>query len=78
MKIPKNCNGDHQSVYPQRDCFAGKGKTIFEKKMDAAKPSIKDRLARCMLPMLQKYYESEEGRKDIAKWQEKRDQKQDK
>lgn len=30
-----------------------------------------ERIARCMLPMIQQYYESEEGRKELAKWQEK-------
>jgi len=29
-----------------------------------------ERLARCMLPMIQKYYDSEEGQKELAAWGE--------
>lgn len=27
-----------------------------------------ERLARCMLPLIQKYYESEEGQKELLSW----------
>ena len=27
-----------------------------------------ERLARCMLPLIQKYYESEDGQQELAKW----------
>jgi len=30
-----------------------------------------ERMARCMLPMIQKYYESEEGQEELEKWKEK-------
>ena len=29
-----------------------------------------ERIARVMLPMIQKYYESDEGRKELILWQE--------
>ena len=29
-----------------------------------------ERIARCMLPMIQKYYESEEGQRELAAWKE--------
>ena len=28
-----------------------------------------ERLARCMLPLIQKYYESEEGKQELKQWQ---------
>ena len=34
-----------------------------------------ERLARCMLPMLQQYYESEEGQRELAEWKERQGQK---
>ena len=27
-----------------------------------------ERIARCMLPMIQKYYESEDGQRELAEW----------
>ena len=30
-----------------------------------------ERIARCMLPMLQQYYESEEGQRELAEWKER-------
>lgn len=27
-----------------------------------------ERMARCMLPMIQRYYESEEGRRELSEW----------
>ena len=27
-----------------------------------------ERIARCMLPMIRSYYESEEGQRELAKW----------
>lgn len=33
-----------------------------------------ERLARCMLPMLQKYYESEEGQQELAEWKKRQEQ----
>lgn len=32
-----------------------------------------DRLARCILPSLQEFFESEEGRKEYNKWLEKQE-----
>lgn len=31
-----------------------------------------EKIARCMIPMTQKYYESEEGKKELVEWKEKR------
>jgi len=31
-----------------------------------------DRIARCMLPMIQKYYDTDEGQRELAEWKEKR------
>ena len=28
-----------------------------------------ERLARCMLPLIQKYYESDEGQRELMQWQ---------
>jgi len=30
-----------------------------------------ERLARCMLPLIQKYYESEEGQQELKQWQDR-------
>lgn len=30
-----------------------------------------ERIARCMLPMLRQYYESEEGQRELAEWKER-------
>ena len=30
-----------------------------------------ERIARCMLPMMQKYYESEEGQQELTVWKER-------
>jgi len=35
-------------------------------------------LARCLLPRVQQYYESEEGKKALAEWKKQHKQKQDK
>ena len=32
-----------------------------------------ERIARCLLPMIQAYYESEEGQAELAVWNEKED-----
>ena len=32
-----------------------------------------ERMARCLLPMLQKYYESEEGKRDLEAWEPRQD-----
>ena len=37
-----------------------------------------DRIARCMLPMMQKYFESEEGQQELAAWKEQSESKQPK
>ncbi len=29
-----------------------------------------ERMARCLLPMIQKYYESEEGQKELKEWEQ--------
>lgn len=29
-----------------------------------------ERIARCLLPMIQSYYESDEGRRDMAEWEQ--------
>ena len=29
-----------------------------------------ERMARCLLPMIQKYYESEEGQRELAAWEQ--------
>ena len=31
-----------------------------------------ERIARCMLPMIQKYYASEEGKRELAAWEANR------
>ena len=32
-----------------------------------------ERIARCLLPMIQAYYESDEGQAELAAWNEKKD-----
>ena len=32
-----------------------------------------ERIARCLLPMIQAYYESAEGKAELAEWSEKKD-----
>ena len=32
-----------------------------------------ERIARCLLPMIQAYYESDEGQAELAAWSEKKD-----
>ena len=32
-----------------------------------------ERIARCLLPMIQAYYESAEGQAELAEWSEKKD-----
>ena len=32
-----------------------------------------ERIARCLLPMIQAYYESAEGQDELAEWSEKKD-----
>ena len=32
-----------------------------------------ERMARCLLPMLQKYYESEGGKRDLEAWEQRQD-----
>lgn len=34
-----------------------------------------ERIARCMLPMLQEYYESEEGQRELTEWEKRQEQK---
>ena len=33
-----------------------------------------ERIARCMLPMIQHYYESEEGQRELAAWKEPKEE----
>ena len=33
-----------------------------------------ERMAQCMLPMIQKYYESEEGQEELEKWKEQQEE----
>lgn len=40
-------------------------------KMDIPDFAI-ERIARCLLPMIQEYYESEEGQRELVKWQEEK------
>ena len=35
-----------------------------------------ERIARCMLPMIQKYYESEDGQRELAEWNLKQDKEE--
>ena len=35
-----------------------------------------ERIARCMLPMIQKYYESEDGQRELAEWNLKQDEEE--
>lgn len=37
-----------------------------------------ERIARCMLPMIQKYYESEEGKQELTAWKEQQEAEQPK
>ena len=37
-----------------------------------------ERMARCLLPMIQKYYESEEGQRELKEWEQQKEQKQSK
>ena len=34
-----------------------------------------ERIARCMLPMIRSYYESEEGQRELVKWKSKQEEK---
>ena len=36
-------------------------------------PYAIERIARCLLPMIQAYYESDEGQAELAAWNEKKD-----
>ena len=42
--------------------------TPIESEMNIPDYAI-ERLARCMLPLIQKYYESEEGQNELKRWQ---------
>ncbi|MCQ2443815.1 MAG: hypothetical protein MJ077_12030 [Oscillospiraceae bacterium] len=35
-----------------------------------------ERMARCLLPMIQEYYESEEGKRELAKWEHRKEDTQ--
>jgi len=35
-----------------------------------------ERIARCMLPMIQSYYDSDKGKLELARWKEKKDAEQ--
>lgn len=35
-----------------------------------------ERMARCLLPMIQRYYESEEGQKDLRQWEARQQAKE--
>lgn len=35
-----------------------------------------ERIARCILPMIQKYYESEDGQRELAEWNQKQDKEE--
>jgi hypothetical protein len=35
-----------------------------------------ERIARCMLPMIRKYYESEEGKRELAEWKARQKSKE--
>ncbi len=37
-----------------------------------------ERMARCLLPMIQRYYESEEGQRELRQWEAQRKAKEDK
>ncbi len=41
--------------------------------MDVPDAAI-ERIARAMLPMIQRYYESDEGKRELAAWKEKREE----
>ena len=49
-----------------------KKKQIPNSGMDIPDYAI-ERMARCMLPMIQKYFESEEGQAELEKWKEKQE-----
>lgn len=36
-----------------------------------------ERLARCLLPMIREYYESEEGRQELAEWRHRQEHSQE-
>ena len=35
-----------------------------------------ERMARCLLPMIQRYYESEEGQRELRQWEAQRQAKE--
>ena len=49
-------------------------KTLVSEKLDIAQLAI-DSPARFLLPQIQKFFESEEGRKEIEEWKKKREMK---
>ena len=50
------------------------GKFLNSSGMDIPDYAI-ERIARCMLPMIQSYYESEEGQRELLKWKSKQEEK---
>ena len=49
-------------------------KLLGDEKFDIAQSEI-DSLARFLLPQIQKFFESEEGRKEFEEWKKKREMK---
>ena len=60
-------------ITPTNKMKSGIAKPTIETNPTESEMNIPDyaieRLARCMLPLIQKYYESEEGQKELAQWQ---------
>jgi len=48
-------------------------KEINDKRSDAIPDDALEALARCLLPAIRSFYESEEGRREFAEWQARND-----
>ena len=55
-------------------------KSTAEKKFENNNPGMEipdfaiERIARCLLPMIQSYYESDEGKRDMAEWEQRQNE----
>ncbi|MBR1456640.1 MAG: hypothetical protein IJ594_05720 [Oscillospiraceae bacterium] len=54
-----------------------KKNSVAEKEVETKSPGMDipdfaiERIARCLLPMIQSYYESDEGKQDMAEWEQR-------
>ena len=59
-----------------------KKNSVAEKEFESKSPGMDipdfaiERIARCLLPMIQSYYESDEGKQDMADWEKWQNEEQ--